>query len=165
MLVQPFKVGPFSFGNSTAVQSGKKIKPGAFGITTIWNDEAQTEEIRVFTRDIAKEMLSMEGFIGVSVFRIGGRGVTISAWEKPEHARNILRGGNHKQANPGELRAIGLDRRSVESLVNVRSNLDLEAELEKLKKLGVSVLTWDSSDYPDLLRNIADTGQGGCGDY
>jgi steroid delta-isomerase-like uncharacterized protein len=98
VLVQPFKVGPFSFGNSTAVQSGKKIKPGAFGITTIWNDEAQTEEIRVFTRDIAKEMLSMEGFIGVSVFRIGGRGVTISAWEKPEYARNLLRGGNHKQA-------------------------------------------------------------------
>ena len=60
------------------------------------------------------------------------------------------------QANPGELRAIGLDRRSVESLVNVRSSLDLKAELEKLKKLGVSVLTWDSSDYPDLLRNIAD---------
>lgn len=34
VLVQPFKVGPFSFGNSTAVSSGKKMKPGAFGITT-----------------------------------------------------------------------------------------------------------------------------------
>ena len=98
MLVQPFKAGPFSFGNSTAVQSGKKIKPGAFGITTIWNSDAHTEEIRVLTRDIAKEMLGMDGFIGVSVFRIGGRGVTISAWEKPEHARQLLRGGNHKQA-------------------------------------------------------------------
>jgi steroid delta-isomerase-like uncharacterized protein len=98
VFVQPSKVGPFSFGNSTAVQSGKKIKPGAFGITTIWNSEDQTEEIRVRTRDIAKEMLSMEGFIGVSVFRIGGRGVTISAWEKPEQAKRLLRGGNHKQA-------------------------------------------------------------------
>ena len=32
------------------------------------------------------------------------------------------------QANPGELRAIGLDRRSVENLVKVRSSIDLDAE-------------------------------------
>jgi hypothetical protein len=39
VLVQPSKVGPFSFGNSISVQSGKKIKPGdsvlrRFGIPT-----------------------------------------------------------------------------------------------------------------------------------
>jgi DNA processing protein len=60
------------------------------------------------------------------------------------------------QANPGELRAIGLDKRSVENLFRVRNKLDLEAELEKLEKLGVSVLTWESQDYPRLLKNIAD---------
>jgi DNA processing protein len=60
------------------------------------------------------------------------------------------------QANPGELRAIGLDKRSVESLFKVRNNLDLESELEKLEKLGVSVLTWESQAYPRLLKNIAD---------
>ncbi len=53
------------------------------------------------------------------------------------------------QANPGELRAIGLDKRSVENLVKVRNTLDLEAELTKLEKLNVTVLTWDSPDYPD----------------
>jgi DNA processing protein len=60
------------------------------------------------------------------------------------------------QANPGELRAIGLDKRSVESFFKVRNSLDLEAELEKLEKLGVSILTWESQDYPRLLKNIAD---------
>lgn len=60
------------------------------------------------------------------------------------------------QANPGELRAIGLDKRSVESLVKIRSQLDLETELEKLKKFNISVFTWDSPDYPSLLRNISD---------
>ncbi len=98
VLVQPFKVGPFSFGNSTAVQSGKKTKPGAFAITTIWNADTQTEEIRALTRATATEMLQMEGFIGVSFFRIGDRGVTISAWEKPEQTKQLLRGGSHAEA-------------------------------------------------------------------
>lgn len=92
VLIQPFKVGPFSFGNSTAVQSGKKTKPGAFAITTIWNADAQTEEIRALTRATATEMLQMEGFIGVSFFRIGDRGVTVSAWEKPEQTKQLMRG-------------------------------------------------------------------------
>ena len=98
VLVQPFKVGPFSFGNSISVQSGKKTKPGAFGITTIWNPDVQTEEIRALTRTTATEMLSMEGFIGASFIRIGGRGVTISAWEKPEHTKQLMRGGTHSEA-------------------------------------------------------------------
>jgi DNA processing protein len=58
------------------------------------------------------------------------------------------------QANAGELRAIGLDRRSVENLVRMRDELDLAAELDQLAHLNVSVLTWDSPDYPDLLHNI-----------
>ena len=98
VLVQPHTVGPFSFGMSVAVQSGKKTKPGAFGITTIWNTDEETEEIRSLTRATATEMLRMDGFIGVTTLRIGGRGVTISAWEKPEHTRQMIRGGAHRQA-------------------------------------------------------------------
>jgi len=98
VLVQPFTAGAFAFGNSIAVQSGKKTKPGAFGITTIWNSDAQTEAIRALTRATATEMLRMEGFIGASFFRIGGRGVTISAWEKPEHTKQLMRGGTHAEA-------------------------------------------------------------------
>jgi steroid delta-isomerase-like uncharacterized protein len=98
VLVQPFLAGPFSFGNSIAVQSGKKTKPGAFGITTIWNPDTQTEDVRALTRATATEMLRMEGFIGASFLRIGGRGVTISAWEKPEHTKQLMRGGTHAEA-------------------------------------------------------------------
>ncbi len=98
VLIQPFTVGPFAFGNSTVVQSGRKTKPGAFAITTIWNSDAQTADIRDLTRATATEMLNMDGFIGVSFFRIGGRGVTISAWEKPEHVKQLRRGGAHAEA-------------------------------------------------------------------
>ncbi len=98
VLVQPFALGPFAFGNSVAVRSGKKTKPGAFGITTIWNPDAQTEEIRALTRATAIEMLRMEGFIGLSFFRAGGRGVTISAWERPEHVKQLRKGGAHSEA-------------------------------------------------------------------
>lgn len=98
VLIQPFTLGPFEFGNSVAVQSGKKTKPGAFGITTIWNADAQTEDVRALTRATATEMLEMEGFIGVSFFRMGGRGVTISAWEKPEHTKQLMRSGAHAEA-------------------------------------------------------------------
>jgi len=98
VLMQPYKAGPFSFGNSVSVQSGKKTKPGAFGITTIWNPDAQTEEIRALTRATATEMLRMEGFIGLAFFRIGNRGVTISAWETPEHTKQLMRGGSHSEA-------------------------------------------------------------------
>ncbi|MEW5960441.1 MAG: DNA-processing protein DprA, partial [Chloroflexota bacterium] len=60
------------------------------------------------------------------------------------------------QANPGELRAIGLDRRSVESLARERSRVDLDAELDRLDRLNVTVLTWDSPAYPKPLTTIAD---------
>ena len=98
VLIQPYTLGPFSFGISVAVQSGRKTKPGAFGITTIWNADADTEEIRTFTRETAKEMLDMEGFIGLTTMRIGGRGITISAWEKPEHTMQLKKGGTHSEA-------------------------------------------------------------------
>ncbi|RME76237.1 MAG: DNA-protecting protein DprA [Chloroflexi bacterium] len=59
-------------------------------------------------------------------------------------------------ANPGELRAIGLDRRSVENLVQTRRQVNLDAELEKLARLHVTALTWDTPEYPALLRKIPD---------
>ncbi|HEX7357995.1 MAG TPA: ester cyclase [Ignavibacteriaceae bacterium] len=98
VLVQPHKLGPFSFGFSAAVQSGRKTKPGAFGITTIWNSDSQTEEIRDLTRATATEMLDMEGFIGLTTIRIGGRGITISAWEKPEQTMQLKKDGTHSEA-------------------------------------------------------------------
>ncbi len=98
ILVQPFQLGPFAFGYSVSASSGKQTKPGAFSVTSIWNKDEHTEEIRNLSRETAKEMLQMEGLIGVSMFRNGNRGVTISAWEKPEQTRQLMSGGTHGQA-------------------------------------------------------------------
>ena len=98
VLVQPHSVGPFSFGNSVTVQSGNKTKPGAFSITTIWNEADGDEDIRALSRETAREMLQMDGFIGVTLVRAGGRGITISAWEKPEHVKQLLGSGVHREA-------------------------------------------------------------------
>lgn len=98
VLVQPNQAGPFAFGMSLAAHSGSRTPPGAFSITTIWNDDAQTAEVRELSRHTAAEMLRMEGMIGVSMFRIGNRGVTISAWESPEQPRQLMRGGTHSKA-------------------------------------------------------------------
>lgn len=55
-----------------------------------------------------------------------------------------------------ELRRAGLDRRSLENLVAARAALDLDQELERIADAGAQVLTWESSDYPRLLREIPD---------
>jgi steroid delta-isomerase-like uncharacterized protein len=98
ILVQPHEIGPFSFGNSVAVRSGNKAKPGAFSITVIYNESASDDEIRALSRDTAREMLAMEGFIGVTLARVGGRGITISAWERPEHVEQIRKSAAHRKA-------------------------------------------------------------------
>lgn len=48
----------------------------------------------------------------------------------------------------------GLDRRAIESWIETRRTLDLDAEMARLEALGVQVLTWDDPEYPSLLREI-----------
>jgi steroid delta-isomerase-like uncharacterized protein len=98
VLVQPHSIGPFSFGNSVSVQSGKKTRPGAFSITAIWNNAEQDEDIRALSRETASEMLGMDGFIGLTLVRVAGRGITISAWEKPEDAKQLAASKAHREA-------------------------------------------------------------------
>lgn len=57
-------------------------------------------------------------------------------------------------ASVATLQAIGFDRRTIETFVGMRSKLDLTAELSRVFDLGVTVLTWDSPDYPALLKAI-----------
>ncbi|MFV1921203.1 MAG: ester cyclase [Methylotenera sp.] len=98
VIVQPFAVGPFNFGTSVSVQSGKKSKPGAFSITSIWNEQEETAEVQRLSRETMKEMMGMEGFIGITTARLGGRGITITAWEKPEQVSQIMHSPSHKEA-------------------------------------------------------------------
>jgi DNA processing protein len=54
------------------------------------------------------------------------------------------------------LRDVGLDRRSIQNLVEARGRLDLDAELARVRKAGMTVLTWDDPCYPVRLKAIGD---------
>lgn len=58
-------------------------------------------------------------------------------------------------AAPEALREAGLDKRSIEQLLAVRTGMDLDVVLERLDQLGTQVLTWEDAAYPSNLRQIA----------
>jgi len=58
------------------------------------------------------------------------------------------------KASAASLRAAGLPQAAVERLLYYRARLDLEAEMARLEAAGVRAITWESADYPELLRNI-----------
>ena len=60
--------------------------------------------------------------------------------------------GRAWQAHADELRAVGLDNRSLEALLHVRARLDLDAEMARIAQAGLTVLTLDDPGYPRLLR-------------
>jgi DNA processing protein len=55
-----------------------------------------------------------------------------------------------------ELAAAGLGRRAVESLRKLKSTVDPDAEWERLRRAGVSIVVLDDPAYPGALREIAD---------
>jgi DNA processing protein len=59
-------------------------------------------------------------------------------------------------ARENALRDVGLDRRSIASLLEARNRLDLAAELVRLEKAGVQALTWEDPAYPQPLLTITD---------
>jgi len=59
------------------------------------------------------------------------------------------------QAPLADLAAAGLDRRSIESLEQVRRGGQLDAALQAIEQTGTQVLTWDDEGYPRNLREIA----------
>lgn len=97
--VQPNAIGPFEFGTSVSVQSGKRTKPGAFSITSLHaRSSEELERVREYSRQIAQELLEMPGFIGWTGMAIGNRALTVTAWEHPEDARRLAREGTHSEA-------------------------------------------------------------------
>ncbi|OQA45504.1 MAG: hypothetical protein BWY52_01285 [Chloroflexi bacterium ADurb.Bin325] len=54
------------------------------------------------------------------------------------------------------LRDAGLDRRSLAALLAARERLDLAAELARVQRAGMRVLTWDDPAYPQRLLTIYD---------
>jgi len=64
--------------------------------------------------------------------------------------------GNAWQAAPAELKNSGLDRGSINAITSWRDKVSLEAEMEKLERYGIKVLTWHDTDYPSRLKEIYD---------
>jgi DNA processing protein len=58
------------------------------------------------------------------------------------------------KASVHQMREAGLDRRTIERLLETRRTLDLQAEWEKTEQTGVRVFTWDDPDYPENLRQV-----------
>ncbi len=55
-----------------------------------------------------------------------------------------------------ELKAAGLDGKSVDTIIATRPKISLNDELEKLERYKVNVVTWREASYPSRLKEIAD---------
>lgn len=58
------------------------------------------------------------------------------------------------KATGSQLRSAGLDQRAIDSLLETRSTLDLDEYAAEVEASECQVVTWESSDYPTLLRQI-----------
>jgi steroid delta-isomerase-like uncharacterized protein len=99
VIVQPHQLGPVSFGTSVAMQSGKKTKPGAFGITELRAQSAtHAQRVSELSRQIVGQIAEKPGFIGWVGIQIGDRMMTITAWEDPNDFHQTMGGGLHREA-------------------------------------------------------------------
>ena len=55
-----------------------------------------------------------------------------------------------------DLKHSGLDSGSIRAITSWQPKISLEAEMEKLDRYGVKVLTWHDKDYPSRLKEIYD---------
>jgi DNA processing protein len=58
------------------------------------------------------------------------------------------------KASIQQLQAAHLDRRTLESLLLARRQLDPEKEWQRAQQAGVQVLTWADANYPESLRQV-----------
>ena len=99
VIVQPATAGPFEFGTSVAVSSGRTTRPGAFSITALRvRSEDEANAVRETSRRLGTEMLAMQGFIGWLGVTVGRRMITVSAWDAPEDAARMAKAPLHRDA-------------------------------------------------------------------
>lgn len=63
------------------------------------------------------------------------------------------------RADDTALERAGLDQRALQNLKEIRKQIDLEAEIARLDKLGIALITWDDPEYPANLTALKDTGE------
>ena len=104
--MQPYTVGPYTFGTAVSVKTGKPTRPGAFSITSLHvRSEQEVDYVRDTSRQIALEMLEMPGFISWVGVRLGDMMMTVTAWEQeahpPIHAQRHPSEGHERRLRPG----------------------------------------------------------------
>src|SRR5262245_24972747 len=57
-------------------------------------------------------------------------------------------------AAAGELMAAGLDAKTAAALLKARQSLDLDAELERVERMGAQLITREDAGYPAALAQI-----------
>lgn len=98
IVVQPHEVGPVGFGTSVRVPGGPGL-PGAFSITALTTGTAEeSERVRSFSREVAGGLPALDGFLGFVGVTVGPRMLTITAWESPEDARQVMAQDAHARA-------------------------------------------------------------------
>jgi steroid delta-isomerase-like uncharacterized protein len=98
-VVLPENAGPFRFGTSKAVSSGRAGVPGAFGVTQIEALDADAvKRIQELGNQIMLEMLQAPGFIGATTATQGLRMITTSAWDDEAALTASMRQGAHGAA-------------------------------------------------------------------
>ena len=60
------------------------------------------------------------------------------------------------KAGASQLRESGLDWRTAQEVVAAQQGTDPSAEIDELRKAGVSAVHWNSDDYPPRLKEIPD---------
>jgi len=59
------------------------------------------------------------------------------------------------RATDGDLTALGLDRRTINTFIQTRAVVDLDSELQKVRDAKMDLLVWDSPGYPRFLKEIS----------
>lgn len=99
VIVQPREIGPFTFGSSTRMVSGRNSEPGAFSVTSLEpRTPEEIEEVRQLSRDTLMDMLGMDGFIAATTVTCGNRQMTFVAWENEENIAQIRSSKPHNEA-------------------------------------------------------------------
>ncbi len=98
VVVQPDRVGPFSFGTSTyAARSAGE--PGAMGLTVLEaRSDEEIAELRAQSREVVTALLGTPGFISWLGVVNDNRMYTITAWERAEDVAGLRDNPAHGEA-------------------------------------------------------------------
>ena len=144
---KPSRRGVFEFGTTMAVSSGKKVRPGAVCVTTIFGSEEEQPEIGRVSIAIAKSMLKMDGFIHAKLTLLGDRNVTNSFWVNPKDPQQLMSGGPHGKAMERFSRDLG------------RGGFTAVYALDHINPMRVRCTACDQMTYAETSSGVCTCGE------